>query len=102
MSMSVLISFLAVLGLLAAGLYGVLRARNLIRLLIALQVLTKAALLALVLAGQAVGRLQLGQSLAVTVVVADTVILIVALALVVQVQRRTGSLRVTDLARLKG
>jgi NADH:ubiquinone oxidoreductase subunit K len=102
MNGTIMIPFLAVLALLATGLYGVLLARNLIKVLIALQVLTKGALLALVLAGQAAGQLQLGQSLAVTVIVADTVILIVALALVVQVQRRIGSLDVADLARLKG
>jgi NADH-quinone oxidoreductase subunit L len=76
--------------------------RHLIKLLIALQILAKAAVLALVLAGSASGQLALGQSLATTVIVADTVTAVIGLALAVQVRRRLGTLDVAALAKLRG
>ena len=91
-----------VLGLLGVGLYGLLAMRSLIKLLIALQILVKAAVLALVLAGSASGQLDLGQSLATTVIVADTIVAVVGLALAVQVRWRLGTLDVAALSRLRG
>ncbi|MGD2050758.1 MAG: NADH-quinone oxidoreductase subunit K [Chloroflexota bacterium] len=90
------------LGLLGVGFYGLLIGRNLIKLIIALQILVKAALLGLIVAGDANGQINLSQSLAVTVIVADTVVAVVGLALAVQVRRQIGTLDVRDLARLKG
>jgi len=89
-------------GLLGAGFYGLLISRNLIKIVLALQILAKAALLALVAAGQAAGSIALGQSLALTVLVADTLVAVVGIALGVQVRRRTGTLDVRELSRLKG
>ena len=74
------------LGLLGVGLYGLLISRNMIKIVIALQILVKAAILALVAAGQASGQMNLAQSLAVTVIVADTTVAVVGLALGVQVR----------------
>jgi NADH:ubiquinone oxidoreductase subunit K len=96
------ILLVAVLALLGIGLYGLLVVRNLIKLVIALQILAKTAALALVIAGQMSGQLNLGQSLALTVIVADTIVAVVGLALAVQVRRRFGTLDVKQLSRLKG
>jgi NADH-quinone oxidoreductase subunit K len=96
------IALVGVLGLLGIGLYGLLAIRNLIRIVIALQILGKAALLALIAAGHASGQINLGQDLALTVIVADTVVAAIGLALAVQVQRRLGSLDVQELSKLKG
>lgn len=84
------------------GLYGLLITRNLVKVVVALQILVKAALLALVAAGQATGRLHLSQSLAMTVIVADTVVAVIGLALAVQVKRVLGTMDLTHLAKLKG
>lgn len=91
-----------VIGLLGAGLYGLLVLRNLIKIVIALQIMVKAAMLALVAAGSASGQVNLGQSLAVTVIVADTIVAVVGLALAVQVQRHFGTLDVKELSSLRG
>jgi NADH:ubiquinone oxidoreductase subunit K len=96
------IALTGVLGLLAAGLYGMLVCRNLIKIVIALQILVKGAIVALVAAGQASGQLNLGQSLAVTVIVADTVVAVIGLALAVQIKQRAGTLDVQALSRLRG
>ena len=93
---------LGVMGLLGAGLYGLLITRNLIKVVIALQILVKGALLALAAGGQASGQINLGQSLAVTVIVADTVVAVVGLALAVQVKRVLGTLDVAALSDLRG
>ncbi|HET7011580.1 MAG TPA: NADH-quinone oxidoreductase subunit K [Anaerolineales bacterium] len=90
------------IGLLAIGLYGLLFSRHLIKLVVALQILVKAAVLGLVLAGTASGRIQLAQSLAITVIVADTVVAVIGLALAVQVRRHIGTLDVRDLSQLRG
>lgn len=100
--MTVDILLLGILGLLGVGLYGLLVVRNLIKLVIALQILAKATALALVVAGQMSGQINLGQSLALTVIVADTMVVVVGLALAVQVRRRFGTLDVRALSLLKG
>lgn len=80
--------WITILALLLAGLYGLMVLRNLFRLIVALQILVKGAILALVAAGHATGQIQVGQSLAVTVIVVDTVVAVVALALAIQVKRQ--------------
>jgi NADH:ubiquinone oxidoreductase subunit K len=95
------ITVLGVLGLIGIGLYGLLVTRNLIKIVVALQVLVKGALLALVAAGTASGKINLGQSLAVMVIVVDTVVAVIGLALALQVKRRMGTLDVKELATLK-
>lgn len=94
--------WITVLGLLLIGLYGLLAVRNLFKIIITLQILVKAAVLALVVAGQTSGRIQLGQSLAVTVIVADTIVAVIALALAVQVKQRLETVDVGRLDTLKG
>ena len=95
------LSFLGIILLLAIGLYALLVSRHLIKVIIALQIMVKAAILALVVAGEAVGRIHLAQSIAMTVIVVDTIAAVLALALVVQIKRRTGSLDTAELATLR-
>lgn len=96
------VTLLGALGLCGIGLYGLLATRNLIKMVAVLQILVKSAILALVLAGKAGGQVQLGQSLAATVIVADTVVAVIGLALAVQIQRRCGTTDLKELASLKG
>jgi NADH:ubiquinone oxidoreductase subunit K len=96
------IIFIGVLGLLGAGLYGLLVSRNLIKVVVALQILVKAAILGLVLAGNISQQINLSQSLAITVIVADTVVAVIGISLAVQIRRHLGSLDVIDVATLRG
>jgi NADH-quinone oxidoreductase subunit K len=91
-----------IIGLLGVGFYGLLITRNLIKIVLVLQILVKAVILALVLAGKASGNLGLGQSIAATVIVADTIVAVVGLALAVQVRRRFGTLDVPQISTLRG
>lgn len=95
------IVILSVIGLLGVGFYGMLISRNLIKVVVALQILVKGAMIALVLAGRMAGNVNLGQSLALTVIVADTIVAVVALALAVQIRRTVGTLDVRSLTNLR-
>ena len=91
-----------VIALLGVGFYGLLITRNLIKVVMVLQILIKAAILALVLAGKLSGNMGLGISTAATVLVADTIVAVVGLALAVQVRRRFGTLDVPKISTLRG
>lgn len=96
------VAIAGVLGLLGIGLYGLLITRNLIKLVIALQLLGKGAVLALVVAGNASGQVALSESIAATVIVADTIVAVMGLALAVQIKQRMGTLDVKLLSELRG
>ena len=90
-----------VLGLLGIGFYGLLISRNLIKVVVSLQILVKGAMVALVLAGNLSGKTNIGQSLALTVVVADTIVAVIGLSLAVQVRRHFGTLDIKSLTTLR-
>jgi NADH:ubiquinone oxidoreductase subunit K len=96
------IVLLGVIALLGVGFYGLLVTRNLIKVVMVLQILIKGAITALVLAGKLSGNLGLGQATAATVIVADTIVAVVGLALAVQVRRRFGTLDVPKISTLRG
>ncbi|MBP7227958.1 MAG: NADH-quinone oxidoreductase subunit K [Longilinea sp.] len=93
--------FVAVLGLLGVGLYALLATRNLIKVIVALQILVKGAMLALVLAGRLRNAVQEAQSLALTVIVADTIVAVIGLTLAVQIRQRLGTLDIKALTSLR-
>lgn len=95
------LSFAVIVILLGIGSYALLVSRHLIKVIIGLQIMVKSAILALVIAGDAVGRIEMAQSMALTVIVVDTIVAVLALALAVQIKRRTGTLDSVDLARLR-
>jgi NADH:ubiquinone oxidoreductase subunit K len=88
--------------LLAAGFYALAMARDLVRALIAIQLMVKAAMLALVAAGGLTGRMALGQSLGITVILADTVAVVIGLSLAVAIKSRTGALDIDDIINTGG
>jgi len=96
-----MIAMVVVLILLGVGLYALLVVSNLIKVVIALQILGKGAVLALVIAGSLRGQANLGQSMALTVIVADTIVAVVGLALAVQVRRHFGTLDLKSLTMLR-
>lgn len=99
---TITITMIGVIGLLGAGFYGLLISRNLIKIVVALQILVKAALLGLVAAGNYNGQIHLAQSLALTVIIADTIVAVMGIALGVQIRRHMHTLDVQELSKLKG
>jgi len=95
------IVLIAILSLAGVGFYCLLFTRNLIKVVIALQLIVKGVVLAFILAGHLNQHESLAQTLALTVIVADTIVAVVGLALAVQIRLRTGSLDVKNLSKLK-
>ncbi len=96
------IAWIGVIGLLGIGFYGLMISRNLIKIVVTLQVLVKGAVLGLVAAGNANGQIGLSQSMALTVIVADTIVAVMGIALAVQIRRQIGTLDTHDLSSLRG
>jgi NADH:ubiquinone oxidoreductase subunit K len=85
-----------------AGIYCLVMTRNFIRVLIGLELLTKAATLLLVVAGALSGRLAQAQSLAITLIVVEVVVVCVAAGIVLSIYRLNESLDVRKSRNLKG
>ncbi|HAD82737.1 MAG: hypothetical protein A2509_05245 [Candidatus Edwardsbacteria bacterium RIFOXYD12_FULL_50_11] len=84
------------------GLYCLLTSRNMIKLLIGLEIMAKSAVLSFITAGYARGETFFSQSLVITFIVIEVSIVAVALALVINAYKNTGNLDVRSLTRLKG
>ncbi len=95
------VAIILVVGLVGIGFYGLLVTRNLIKVVVALQIMVKGAMVALVVAGNMTDKVNLGQSLALTVIVADTIVAVIGLALAVQVRRHFGTLDLKALTTLR-
>ncbi len=93
--------FIAVIGLLAIGLYALLVVRHLIKVVVALQILAKGAILGFILAGRINGQIGLGESLALTIIIVDTIVAVIGLSLAVQIRHHMGTLDVNALTRLR-
>ena len=90
------------LGLVGIGLYGLLTSRHLVKIVVALQIMTKGTLVSLLLAASTTNQLALGQSLILTVIVVDTATAVIGLALIILVKRLFGTLNLSELSTLKG
>jgi NADH-quinone oxidoreductase subunit K len=84
------------------ALYGILFSRNLIRMLIGLELLTKTATLLIALAGHIAGRMALAQAMIITLIVIEVVVIAVAAGIVIGAHRHNQSLDVRTLRKLKG
>lgn len=96
------ISLIAVPLLLVTGFYCIMVTRNLIRILIGLEILTKAVTLLIIVAGYVTGRIALAQSLAITLIVIEVVVIAIAAGVVLNVHRNSASLDIRKLENLKG
>ncbi len=88
--------------LLAVGLYTLLTMRNVIKLFIGFEVISKGVSLALVGTGFARSHVLLAQSLVITFIVVEVSIVATALALIINIVRKTNSLDVRNLTKLRG
>lgn len=95
------IVLIVIVGLLTIGLYALLIVRNLLKVIVALQILGKGAIIAMVAAGQHAGQPVVGQSLALTVIVVDTLVAVIAMAFVVQIRKYFGTLDIKALSTLR-
>jgi NADH-quinone oxidoreductase subunit K len=95
------IVILAILSLASVGFYCLLATRNLIKVIVGLQLIVKGVALAFVLAGNLTGKISLSQTMALTVIVADTIVAVVGLSMAVQIRHKLGTLDTKALSSLK-
>ncbi len=88
--------------LVAMGIYVLLTMRNLIKLFIGVEIISKGVSLALVATGFVKQNILTAQAITVTFIVIEVSVVATALALIINVYRHTGSLDVRKLSKLKG
>lgn len=102
MTEAVLALFFAGLLVFLVGVYLLLTYRNLLRLVLGVEVLAKGVTLVLLGAGAHLGMTALIQSLIVTFIIVETILAAVMLAIIVVCHRTNQSLDVRVLSRLRG
>lgn len=96
------LSVVTIAALWLAGLFPLLARANLVKILLGLELLGKAASFTFILAGYVLNDLGRAQAVVFTIIVIEVMVAALALGLMVLVYRKTGSLQVTDLRRLRG
>jgi NADH:ubiquinone oxidoreductase subunit K len=91
----------AILSLAGVGFYCLLASRNLIKVIVGLQLIVKGVALAFVLGGSLTGMMSQAQTMALTVIVADTIVAVIGLAMAVQIRHKMGTLDTKALTSLK-
>lgn len=91
-----------IISLFIIGLYCMLASYNLIRVLIGLELVIKAVTLLLILAGYINGHTALSQALVITLIVAEVVLIAVAVGVVLGIYKHNDSLDVRGIRKLKG
>jgi NADH-quinone oxidoreductase subunit K len=85
----------------ATGFYSLVVTRNLIRVVIALEVLAKGATLLMILAGALTGNMAQAQVFAVTMIVIEVIVTAVAAGIIIGVFRHSDSLDTKGTENLK-
>jgi multisubunit Na+/H+ antiporter MnhC subunit len=84
------------------GLYCVMVTRNFIRVLIGLEIITKAVTLLVIIAGYVTGNIALAQAYVITLIVIEVVVITVAAGIILCIFKHNNSLDVAKLRNLKG
>jgi multisubunit Na+/H+ antiporter MnhC subunit len=92
----------AIVVLVGIGVYCLLARRNIIQLLIGIEVIAKGVTLSFILAGFFQGNEQIAQAIVITIILIEVITMAVAMSLAVMAHRHTRSLDIKDLRRLRG
>jgi multisubunit Na+/H+ antiporter MnhC subunit len=88
--------------LIFAGIYCLLTMRNLIKLFIAVEVISKGVSLVIIATGAVKNSILLAQSVAITYIVVEVSLVATALALIIKIYKKNKSLDIRSLSKLKG
>lgn len=88
--------------LIAIGLYGIVVTRNLMRILLSVEILTKAVTLVMIGAGYETGQMGMAQSFVITIIVLEVMLLVIATGILFGAYKNNGSLMTDKLNNLKG
>jgi len=93
---------IAIVLIAAAGIYFIIATRNMIRVLLALELLIKSVTLLIAFAGAECGKMALAQSYIIALIIVEVVVTATGAGIVIAVHARSGSLDLRDLIKLKG
>ncbi|HWS30569.1 MAG TPA: NADH-quinone oxidoreductase subunit K [Clostridia bacterium] len=96
------ILIVAVVLVLGVGIYSLVVTRNLLRILLSVEILMKGATLLLIGAGYLTGDMATAQAFVITVIIIEVVLLVVATGIVLGAYRANGTLNTRELNNLKG
>lgn len=88
--------------LIALGIFMLIMTSNMIRVVLAVEVMMKAVTLLLIYAGNVSGQLGLAQTFIVTQIIVEIVVAAVASGLVINIYRKTGNRELRKLNKLNG
>jgi NADH:ubiquinone oxidoreductase subunit K len=88
--------------LLIIGFYYILATRNLVRILLGVEIITKAALLSIIVVGYVTDNMPLAQSLAVIMIIIEVFVIAVAAGIIIQIYKVTGSVDARNIRNLRG
>jgi len=101
MNLIFVLFLLVALLLLVIGIYCLIVTRNLIRVILGIEVLTKAATLLMIGAGYVNGHMSVAQAYVVTIIVIEVVLLIISVGIIYSIYKKTGSITVDKISNLK-
>ncbi len=84
------------------GFVSLVLSRNMVRMIIGLEIMARAATLSIIAYGSARGNTSLSQALVVTIIVVEVVVTSIALALIMNIHNHSKSTDVSLLNKLKG
>ena len=88
--------------LLIIGFYYILATRNLVRILLGVEIITKAALLSIIVVGYITDNMPLAQSLAIIMIIIEVFVIAVAAGIIIQIYKVTGSVDARNIRNLRG
>jgi NADH-quinone oxidoreductase subunit K len=94
--------FASIFLLLVAGLYCLIVTQNLLRILIALEVLMKAVTLLLIAVGYFSGWTVLTQSFVITLIIIEVVVMVIACGIIIGICKISKNLETSNINNLKG
>ena len=93
---------IAVVLVAATGIYCIIATHNMIRVLIALELLIKAVTLLLAVAGNQCGKMALAQSFIIALIIIEVVVTATGAGIAIAVHAHNGTLDIRKLMKLKG
>ncbi len=91
--------FTTVVLLYIIGFYYLITTRNLIRILIAIEVIAKGVTLTLIYVGKLTGQMATAQSMVITLIIIEVVVMAVAAGIIIGISMHTNSLDVRDILK---
>jgi len=92
----------AILLIVVAAVYCLITTHNMIRILIALELLIKGVTLLLAVAGSISGQMALAQSFIIALIVIEVVVTAIGAGIIIAVHARNGSIDLHNLSKIKG